>query len=99
MIPCPVCERMCAHIKKWRGIYICSPCSNKFEKIEKIIKEGQILNGKKLETILREFGPEEMEEIKKASNILVKKRGKRGRKQVDKNEQANIKAPPKRKGK
>jgi len=93
-IECPVCDRLTSVIRKWRGLYICTPCISKFEKIEKAIADGQVLDTRKLETILHYFGDKELREIEASATIIVKE--KKGKKKKDKNAQAGIAAPKRR---
>lgn len=79
-LTCPVCERGVMLILKWRGIYLCTPCKDKFEKIEKIIKVGQVLEGPRLESVLRYFGDSELEEIENSETVHLEKIKKRRRK-------------------
>lgn len=79
---CPVCEKGVRLILKWRGIYLCTPCKNKFEKIEKIISIGQVLEGPRLASVLRYFGEEELEKIEESDTVHLDKIKKRRRKRV-----------------
>ena len=81
-LPCPVCEKGVMMILKWRGIYLCTPCRNKFEKIEKIIMVGQVLEGPRLDAVLSYFGKDELEEIEKSETVHIKKTKKRRRKKA-----------------
>ena len=93
---CPVCERMVRKIEKWRHIYICVPCLDKFEKIEEILKSGQFLDEAHLREIVNQFGKTELDKIKNSESVHIrKKRGRRRR--VEKNNEANIKGATKRK--
>jgi len=88
---------MVSQFEKWKHVYICVPCTRKWEKIDDILKNGQYLDEIKLAHVLSQFGDSELDEIKGSEYVHIKK--KRGRKRrVDKNnEQANIKAAKRRK--
>lgn len=87
---CPVCQRCISHITRWRGIYICTPCSSKFEKIESILKNGQYLNFDQLGEVLAEFGEKELKDIESSKIVIIKKKPGR-KKEVIKNNEVNIK--------
>lgn len=70
-LSCPVCIRQVSCIEKWRGIYLCTPCRKKYEKIEFLIKNGQVLNTAAIRSIIVQFGQEEVKEIKKAKNLTI----------------------------
>jgi hypothetical protein len=63
---CPVCEKVVYSISRWRGLYLCTPCFKKYEKIEALIQHGQVLAGPKLQAVLKFFGEEELANIKNA---------------------------------
>lgn len=76
-LQCPVCEKVVYSISRWRGLYICTPCIKKYEKIELLIKNGQVLQGPQLQAVLSFFGSEEIKQIKpkKVSPTKVKRKG------------------------
>jgi acetyl-CoA carboxylase beta subunit len=90
---CPICVHRVYLLEKWKGIYLCTPCRKKYEKIEAIIREGQVLDHQSLNSILRYFGPDEMAKIEESTTVTTK--AKRGRPKVDKTTIVSI-APPKR---
>ena len=81
-LTCPVCEIGVRLILKWRGIYLCTPCKCKFEKIEKMIEVGQVLSGRRLNSVLRYFGESELEKIEDSETVHIDKIKKRRRKRV-----------------
>jgi hypothetical protein len=94
---CPVCEHWVTIIEKWRGLYLCTPCRKKYEKIESLIRDGQVLDHQSLQSILRYFGNGEMHNIKESEFLTVK--NKRGRPKEDKTAIIGIVAPKRRKRK
>jgi len=95
--PCPVCERMVSKIEKWRNIYICVPCIDKFEKIEGLLKDGQYLDQIKLDEVLREFGENELQKIKDSESVHIRKKRGRKRRVQKNNEVLGIKPAARRK--
>jgi hypothetical protein len=79
-LTCPVCDRGVISISRWRGIYLCEQCMKKFEKIERIISNGQVLEGPALHSVLKHFGQEEVEVIRESDTVKsseIKKKRKR----------------------
>lgn len=97
--PCPVCQRQTSNIERWRGYYLCAPCANKYEKIDEMIKNGQVLTPSQLDDILSTFGKEELEVIKNSKTVRLTQRKGRKRRVAKNNSIVSVKPGPKRRKK
>jgi hypothetical protein len=70
-LDCPVCLRQVSSIERWRGLYVCNPCIKKYEKIEFLIQNGQVLNSVAMRNIVQMFGKEELEAIKSSVKVKI----------------------------